>query len=132
MTEPQPNMPPAMSARPAHASRLRGRRPVRLLLTASVLLLALLCSYAKAFVFHIVGVRAYFWLISYAYGVTRRGLVGTLCAPLRHVFADDQRYLTFMLGVYHLAAIAILVGMFGWALYHVHQTNKPRTFWLAM
>jgi hypothetical protein len=105
---------------------------VRLLLTAPVIFLALLFSYSKSFIHDIFGLRAYFWLISHYYGLIRRGLVGTLFAPLRHVFSDDQRYLTFISSVYHTSAIAILVGMFGWAIYHVNKTSKSITFWLAM
>jgi hypothetical protein len=132
MTEHQPDLPSERIFMPAHASILRCMRQVRLLLTAPVIFLALLFSYSKSFVYDIFGLRAYFWLISYYYGLTRRGLVGTLFAPLRHVFSDDQRYLTFISVLYHTSAIAILVGMFGWAMYHINKTNKAITFWLAM
>jgi hypothetical protein len=97
-----------------------------------VIVLALLFSYAKAFIPDIFGLRAYFWLVSYRYGLIRRGLVGTLVAPLRHVFADDQQYLTFISGLYHTSAIAILIGLFGWAISHVHKSDAPTTCWLAM
>jgi hypothetical protein len=55
-----------------------------------------------------------------------------LVTPLRHLFSDDKQYLRFISGVYHTAAITILVGLFGWAIFHVHKAAKPTTYWLAM
>jgi hypothetical protein len=130
--EPQPGLPPETMSRPAHTSSAPCLRHVRLWLTAPVIFLALLFSYTKSFIADIFELRTYFWLVSYRYGLIRRGLVGTLVTPLRHLFSDDKQYLMFISSVYHTAALAILVGLFGWAISHAHKAATPTTFWLAI
>jgi hypothetical protein len=68
-------------------------------------------SYAKGFNPALQTWGEFYWYVDYSEGFLRRGLIGTLVAPVRLLVADSVAFNRIVLGAYHVVAIALLLGM---------------------